>query len=148
MVETADRLVAEESEPAPHQLLVGALRAANGGTCDGPRPASLILDSDLLRALAVAGYAPSFSNCARCGVTGLHRAFSAALSGVKCERCRPGGAAHASDTLALLGVLIEGSCSEAHRVPDHVAREAGGIASAFAAWHVDRNLESVTHVEC
>ena len=63
MLETADRLVTEEGEPAvqQYQLLVGALRVLNRGTSDGPRPASMILDSYLLRALAVAGYAPSFT---------------------------------------------------------------------------------------
>ena len=74
MLETADRLVTEEGEPAvqQYQLLVGALRVLNRGTSDGPRPASMILDSYLLRALAVAGYAPSFTDCARCGLVGPH----------------------------------------------------------------------------
>ena len=69
MLETADRLVVEENEPAVQQylLLVGALRVLDRGTSDGPRPATMILDSYLLRALAVAGYAPSFADCARCG---------------------------------------------------------------------------------
>ena len=75
MLETADRLVVEEGEPAVQQylLLVGALGALNRGTSDGARPASLILDSYLLRSLAVAGYAPTFTDCARCGVVGPHR---------------------------------------------------------------------------
>ena len=78
MLETADRLVVEENEPAVQQylLLVGALRVLDRGTSDGPRPATMILDSYLLRALAVAGYAPSFFDCARCGLAGPHRAFS------------------------------------------------------------------------
>ena len=72
MLETADRLVVEEGEPSLQQylLLVGALGVLNRGTSDGPRPASLVLDSYLLRSLAVAGYAPTFTDCARCGVVG------------------------------------------------------------------------------
>jgi DNA repair protein RecO (recombination protein O) len=150
MLETADRLVVEESEPALQQylLLVGALRALNQGTSDGRRPPTLILDSYLLRALAVAGYAPSFSDCARCGVAGPHRAFSPALGGAVCERCRPAGAARpAAETLALLGALLEGRWSDTRQVPDRVAREASGITAAFAAWHLDRNLRSLAHVE-
>jgi DNA repair protein RecO (recombination protein O) len=150
MLETADRLVVEESEPALQQylLLVGALRALNEGTSDGIRPPTLILDSYVLRALAVAGYAPSFSDCARCGVAGPHRAFSAALGGAVCERCRPAGAARpAPETLALLGALLEGRWPDTRQVPDHVAREASGITSAFLAWHLDRNLKSLAHVE-
>ena len=78
MLETADRLVVEENEPALQQylLLVGALGVLDRGTYDGPRPATMILDAYLLRALAVAGYAPSFVDCARCGLVGPHSAFS------------------------------------------------------------------------
>ncbi len=56
MVETADRLVAEEGQPALQQyrLLIGALRTLGAGTPCGPRPATMILDSYLLRALSVA----------------------------------------------------------------------------------------------
>ena len=88
MLETAERLVVEESEPAVQQylLLVGALRALNQGTSDGIRPPTLILDSYLLRALAIAGYAPSFSDCARCGLAGPHRAFSPAIGGARLSR--------------------------------------------------------------
>ena len=150
MLETADRLVVEESEPALQQylLLVGALRALNQGTSDGQRPATLILDSYLLRALAVAGYAPSFSDCARCGIAGPHRAFSPALGGAVCERCRPAGAARpAPETLPLLGALLEGRWRDTRQVDDHVAREASGITAAFVAWHLDRSLRSLAHVE-
>ena len=58
MLETAERLVTEEKEPATQQflLLVGGLRAMVGGE---HRP-SQVLDSYLLRSLSVAGYAPSF----------------------------------------------------------------------------------------
>ena len=150
MLETAERLVVEESEPAVQQylLLVGALRALNQGTSDGARPPTLILDSYLLRALAIAGYAPSFSDCARCGLAGPHRAFSPAIGGAVCERCRPAGAARpAPETLALLGALLEGRWRDTRQVADHVAREASGITAAFVAWHLDRNLRSLAHVE-
>jgi DNA repair protein RecO (recombination protein O) len=150
MLETADRLVVEEAEPAVQQylLLVGALRALNDGTSDGRRPPTLILDSYLLRALGMAGYAPSFFDCARCGLAGPHRAFSPALGGAVCERCRPTGAARpAPETLALLGALLEGRWRDTRQVSDQVAREASGITAAFLAWHLDRNLRSLAHVE-
>ena len=110
MLETADRLVAEEGEPALQQylLLVAALRVLNSGTSDGPRPATLILDSYLLRALAIAGYAPSFTDCARCGVEGPHDVL-ACRRRVVCTVCRPPGSARpAAETLRLLGALLEG----------------------------------------
>ena len=150
MLETADRLVAEEGEPALQQylLLVAALRVLNTGTSDGPRPATLILDSYLLRALAIAGYAPSFTDCARCGVEGPHDAISPATGGVVCSVCRPPGSARpAAETLRLLGALLEGRWEDTRDVPGPVAREASGITSAFVAWHLDRNLRSLAHVE-
>ncbi len=71
MLETAERLTDVEREPAVQQylLLVGGLRAL----ADGEHAPGLVLDAYLLRSLAVAGYAPSFDDCARCGAEGPHR---------------------------------------------------------------------------
>ena len=150
MLETADRLVVEEGEPAvqQYQLLVGALKVLNRGTSDGPRPARLVLDSYLLRAIAIAGYAPSFADCARCGVVGPHQAFSPSAGGAVCEGCRPPGSARPGPaTLLLLGALLEGRWRDTRDAGDPVAREASGITAAFVAWHLDRNLRSLAHVE-
>jgi DNA repair protein RecO (recombination protein O) len=150
MLETADRLVVEEGEPSVQQylLLVGALGVLNNGTADGVRPPTLILDSYLLRALAVAGYAPSFSDCARCGVVGPHQAFSPVAGGAVCERCRPAGSSRpAPETLVLLGALLEGRWRDTRDVADRVAREASGLTATFVAWHLDRSLRSLAHVE-
>ena len=94
MLETAERLVVEDKEPALQQflLLVGALRAM----CDAGRPPSAVLDSFLLRSLAVAGYAPSFEGCARCGLEGQHRSFSPAAGGMLCSTCRVPGSMNPS----------------------------------------------------
>jgi DNA repair protein RecO (recombination protein O) len=150
MLEAADRLVVEEGEPSVQQylLLVGALGVLNNGTADGVRPATLILDSYLLRALAVAGWAPSFSDCARCGVVGPHQAFSPVAGGAVCERCRPAGSSRpAPETFVLLGALLEGRWRDTRDVADRVAREASGLTAAFVAWHLDRGLRSLAHVE-
>ncbi len=58
MLETAERLASEDKQPMLQQflLLVGGLRAM----ATGEHAASQVLDSYLLRSLAVAGYAPSF----------------------------------------------------------------------------------------
>jgi len=150
MLETADRLVVEEGEPALQQylLLAGALRVLSRGTVDGVRAPTLILDSYLLRALSVAGYAPSFTDCTRCGVVGPHQAFSPMVGGVVCEHCRPAGSSRpAPETLSLLSALLEGRWEATREVDDRVAREASGITSAFVSWHLDRNLRSMVHVE-
>ena len=82
MLETADRLVAEEKQPSLQQflLLVGGLRAMTAGE----RPPGQVLDSYLLRSLAVAGYAPSFEHCARCGERPAPRWFNPPTGGVLC----------------------------------------------------------------
>ena len=150
MLETADRLVPEVGEPAlqQYQLLVGALKALGSGTGDGPRPPTMILDSYFLRALAIAGYAPSFSHCARCGVVGPHQAFSPATGGAVCERCRPAGSARpAPATFELLGALLEGRWAATREVPPAIAKEASGLTSAYLVWHLDRGLRSLAHVE-
>ncbi|WP_448318181.1 DNA repair protein RecO C-terminal domain-containing protein, partial [Streptomyces sp. CO7] len=79
MLETADRLVEAEKEPAVQQfwLLAGAVRSL---AVNAHAP-GLVLDSYLLRAFAVAGWAPSFTDCSRCGDPGPHRSFAVALGG-------------------------------------------------------------------
>jgi DNA repair protein RecO (recombination protein O) len=150
MLETADRLVVEEREPALQQylLLAGALRVLGEGTTDGPRPATMIVDSYLLRSLAVAGYAPSFSHCARCGEVGPHRAFSPAAGGVTCETCRPAGSARPSpESLELLSALLEGRWAATRDADPRTVREASGLTSAYLSWHLERGLRSLIHLE-
>jgi DNA repair protein RecO (recombination protein O) len=101
MLETAERLTSEEREPAVQQylLLVGGLRALEERVHQ-PR---LVLDSYLLRSLSVAGWAPSFSDCARCGTPGPHSAFHISSGGSVCPACRPAGSlSPAPEVVALL----------------------------------------------
>ena len=65
MTETAEKLtdVDGEAGTAQYNLLVGALASLSRGD----HTPELILDSYLLRALATGGWAPSFTDCARCG---------------------------------------------------------------------------------
>ena len=93
MVETVDRLVAEEREPAAQHdlLLAGALRVSQGGTRDGEWTLSLILDSYLLRAMAIAATRrPSWT--ARVRLEGPHRALlPLPLAAWSASPCRPAG---------------------------------------------------------
>ena len=146
MLETAERLTDEEKQPALQQylLLVGALRSLVGGEHEP----GLVLDAFLLRSLAVAGYAPSFEACVRCGATGPHPFFAVSAGGSVCAECRPAGSvAPAPATLVLLGALLSGdwACAEASGVRER--REASGIAAAYLQWHLERGLRSLRHVE-
>jgi len=146
MLETAERLVVEEMEPALQQylLLVGALRVLAGGERDG----SLVLDSFLLRSLAVAGYAPTFAECARCGAAGPHRSFSAGAGGMLCGACRmPGAASPAAETVVLLGALLAGDWLTAEAVDTRYRKAASGVVAAYLQWHLERSLRSLVHVE-
>lgn len=150
MLETADRIVLDDGEPALQQyrLLVGALRTLCEGTADGRRPAGMVLDSYLLRAVAVAGYAPSLDACARCGTTGPHEWFSPAAGGLVCRDCRPPGTpALDTGTLAHLRALVTGDWPATRAVPASVQKRASGLVAAFAQWHLDRALRSLPHVE-
>ena len=147
MLETAERLVQEDGEPAVQQLqlLVGALRAL---TTPGERSPGLILDSYQLRALAVAGYAPTFDGCARCGREGPHRDFHAASGGMLCHTCRmPGSAAPSPFTVSLLAALLSGDWATATAADDRSRREASSIVAAYLSWHLERGLRSLSHVD-
>jgi DNA repair protein RecO (recombination protein O) len=144
MLETAERLVAEEREPSVQQylLLVGGLRTM----AEGERRAGDVLVSFLLRSLAVAGYAPSFSACARCGLEGPHGAFHPAAGGVLCSRCRmPGAARPAPETLVLLGALLAGDWPVVEQAGPRHRKEARGLVTAYLNWHLERGLRSLPY---
>ena len=150
MLETAERLVSEDGEPAVQQvqLLVGALKALVGRRSTP----SLILDSYQLRALAVAGFAPSFDACARCGAVpdsgGSHRSFHAPSGGMLCPDCRVSGSAAPSPmTVALLAALLVGDWEAVEAADDRSRREASGVVGAYLSWHLERGLRSLSHVD-
>jgi len=146
MLETAERLVVEDKEPTLQQflLLVGALRTLSAGE----RNPSQVLDSFLLRSLSVAGYAPSFEACAQCGLEGPHRAFNPAAGGMLCGGCRmPGSASPAVETVTLLGALLAGDWIAVEASEPRHRKEANGLVAAYLAWHMERGLKSMAHVE-
>jgi DNA repair protein RecO (recombination protein O) len=150
MLETAERLVTEEKQPSTQQflLLVGGLRAMVGGQ----RGPGQVLDPYLLRSLSVAGYAPSFDHCARCGALpppgGPHRWFNPSLGGMLCTTCRvPGSVNPAPQTIALLGALLAGDWTVVEAADPRHLREASGLVAAFLAWHLERGLRSLAYVE-
>ena len=146
MVETADRLVTEEGSPAPRQfrLLLGALHALSLGTKDGVRPAPMILDSYLLRALAGAGYAPTLDGCARCGAAGHHAWFSPSAGGMVCEDCRAGATARPSPAAwRLLDELLSGDWTATRDADPATQHEVDGLVAAFVNWHLEHSLRSL-----
>ena len=150
MLETADRLADSEDEPALQQylLLLGALRALTAGE----HAPGLVLDAFILRSLAIAGYAPSFRDCAGCGQEppdGIPwRFFSLPAGGVVCPACKPGGSAvPRQPTVELLGALLAGEWAIADASEPHHRREASGLVAAYLQWHLERGLRSLRLVE-
>jgi len=146
VLETAERLTAEEQEPSLRLflLVIGALRALVEAEHD-PR---LVLDAYLLRAMAVAGWEPALDACANCGAAGPHRAFSIAGGGVMCPACRPSGSVTpAAETVLLLSALLTGRWPAADASEPAVRREGSGLVAAHLQWHLERGLRSLPYVE-
>jgi DNA repair protein RecO (recombination protein O) len=146
MLEAAERLTVEEGEPATQLflLLVGGLRSLARAEHDP----SLILDAFLLRAVAVSGYAPSLTDCARCGAPGPHPFFEVAAGGVVCRECRVAGAVTpAPATVALLVALLVADWPAADATPLGVRREGSGLVAAYLQWHIEHGLRSLRLVE-
>jgi DNA repair protein RecO (recombination protein O) len=146
VLETAERLTAEEKEPSLrlYLLVVGALRALAAGEHEP----HLVLDAFLVRAMAVAGWEPALTECARCGAPGPHRAFSVPAGGAVCPDCRPpGSVVPAAETFDLLYALLTGDWALADASTPPVRREASGLLVAHLQWHLERGLRSLRLVE-
>ena len=146
VLETADRLTAEEREPSLrlHLLVVGALR----GLAVGAHDPSLVLDAFLVRAMSSAGWEPALAECARCGAPGPHRAFSVPAGGAVCAECRPAGSATPdAESVALMVALLTGDWATADASDPAARREASGLVAAHLQWHLERGLRSLPLVE-
>ncbi|QJU53713.1 DNA repair protein RecO [Herbiconiux sp. KACC 21604] len=144
MVETADKLTETEPSLQQYLLLVGALRSLARGE-HGP---ALTLDSYLLRALSMAGWAPSFHDCAVTGEAGPHSAFVVQLGGVVSDGVAPPGTPRLDPgTLQLLAALLTGDWQTADASEAPTRSRASGIVAAYTQWHLERGLRSLEHVE-
>ena len=108
-----------------------------------------MLDSYLLRSLAVAGYAPSFD-----ALRALRRARAAplVLPGGRWRAVRrlPGprlGLARPPGTLEVMGALLAGDWPAVAAADPRHLREASGLVAAFLHWHLERGLRSLEYVE-
>jgi DNA repair protein RecO (recombination protein O) len=146
VLETAERLTAEEREPSLrlYLLVVGALRGLAAGTHDP----SLVLDAFLVRAMSAAGWEPALAECARCGAPGPHRAFSVPAGGAVCADCRPAGSSTPDpESVALVRALLSGDWATAEAAGAAARREASGLVAAHLQWHLERGLRSLPLVE-
>ncbi|MDQ1128639.1 DNA repair protein RecO [Microbacterium sp. SORGH_AS_0888] len=144
MVETADRLGDAEATPQQYLLLLGGLRSLAAGA-HGSRS---ILDSYLLRAMALSGWAPGLDACARCGTEGAHGWFLAQAGGMVCDACAPAGSARIEPgTASLLRALLSGDWETVDSSAPRSAAAASGLIAAYAQWHLERGIRSFSQLE-
>ena len=146
VLETADRLTAEEKEPSLRMflLVVGALRTLG----EREHQPGLVLDAFLLRAMSVAGWEPALTDCARCAEPGPHRHFSVPAGGTVCPSCRPTGSAMPNPlTIELLDALLTGDWDRAEATQGTNRREGSGLVAALLQWHLERGLRSLPLVD-
>ena len=149
MVETADKLTESEGSLQQYLLLVGALRSLSRQE----HGSHLTLNSYLLRAVSMAGWAPSFQDCARCGALGelsaggQHSAMVVQLGGIVCDACAPPGSPRLdAATIVLLSALLTGDWEHASASPERTQSQAAGVVAAYTQWHLGRGLRSLEHV--
>lgn len=145
MAETASRITEAEPVSRTHfLLLVSAIRSL----CNREHPPRLALDAYLLRAMSVAGWAPSLLDCAQCGRPGPHRAFSAGLGGAVCTQCRTSGAALPdTDALEHMAALLTGDWETAESADLHDQMDASKLVTDWVSWHLERNIRSLRVLE-
>ncbi|WP_246954834.1 DNA repair protein RecO [Brachybacterium sp. Marseille-Q7125] len=146
MLETTDRLTDDVVDPSQRGflLLVGALRSMAGGRIAPP----LVLDSFLLRTLALSGWAPELRVCATCGAPGPHHALDVRAGGLVCTPCRkPGAAAVRQATVEHLIFLLAGDWENVLDAEETVMQEAGRLIEDTITWHLERSVRSLSYVE-
>jgi DNA repair protein RecO (recombination protein O) len=145
MVEAADRLTDHDAGLQHYLLLVGALRSL----AKAEHSAGLTLDSYLLRALSIAGWAPSFVDCAVTGEVGPgHTAFVVQLGGVVSDAVAPPGSPRLDPaTLGTLAALLAGDWPTAEGADERTRAQASGVVAAYTQFHLERGLRSLQHVD-
>jgi len=144
MVETADKITDDSGSLQQYLLLVGGLRSLSRHE----HAPGLILDSFLLRSLSIAGWAPSFVDCAVTGAPGPHSAFVVQLGGVVADAVAPPGAPRLdAGTLGLLAALLAGEWDVVEAATDRERGQASGVVAAYTQFHLERGLRSLQHVD-
>ena len=125
MVETADKITDDDGSLQQYLLLVGALRS-----------------------LSIAGWAPSFVDCAVTGAPGPHTVFVAQLGGVVADEVAPPGSPRLElKTLELLAALLTGDWAVVESSDERHQSQASGVVAAYTQFHLERTLRSLQHVD-
>jgi DNA repair protein RecO (recombination protein O) len=144
MLDVADKLTDHDYQEAHFALLKGGLTAL----ASGAHLPELVLDSYILRALAIAGWTPELNTCVVSGEEGEHTHFLVQAGGVVSATAAPPGTPRLlADTILLLRALLAGDWRVADASTDNARREARGIVAAYLQFHLERSLRSLGHVD-
>ncbi|MDO4665877.1 MAG: DNA repair protein RecO [Actinomycetaceae bacterium] len=145
MLEVAEKITAEGAPTAEqYQLLRGALHALANRRQSG----ALVMNSYILRALAIAGWAPSCTECANCGSAAELEAFSVVSGGLLCAVHRTSAAVGISaDDAQVLAALRYGNWEALAHASSATVRKVGGLVAAYAQWHLERRIKSLPLLE-
>jgi DNA repair protein RecO (recombination protein O) len=145
LLETAEKLTAEEKEPFSDlfSLLLSALRSL----FKSEHEPNLIVDAYLIRAMGLAGYAPSFKDCALCGEP-AELNFSIAAGGFTCDSCRPAGYNRLTKAeTEHFFALISGDWSQVESSSTKVKKDISMLVSSYVQWHLEKGLKSLRMIE-
>jgi len=144
MVETAEQLTRDEETTgakAHYRLLHGAIAALTRRAADP----MMLLASYLLRALVIAGWAPTFTECSKCGLQGLHNWLSVPLGGVVCDDCAPPQTPYITrEVVQLLAALLNGEWLKVAKAQAADARQATSFVAQYLQYHLEKNLQSLS----
>ena len=143
MVEAAERLTRENSNQQQYLLLLGGLRAL----AQSKYESSQILDSYLLRSLALSGWVPEFSECHSCKSEAVVF-FSIHTGFVSCANCHIAGAVKLnSQGLQHMQALLIGAWDEIETAALETRSAVSSVISAYLQWQLERGMKSMSLVE-
>lgn len=142
ILEAAERLTRETASEQHYLLLIGALRTL----ASNQRPAPQVLDSYLLRSLALAGWVPDLDACHLC--QGEPISFSTHTGAVSCQNCElPGAVRLGREGLSLMRALLAGDWDSVSQAPDKTKEAVGTVVSTYLQWQLERGLRSLKFLE-
>lgn len=142
IVEAAEKLTRETSTTQHYLLVVGAIRTL----ANFDELPDQVLDSYLLRALAISGWVPSLDACHECQGEPTH--FSTHSGSVSCSSCQLAGAVAVGGTgLRHMASLLAGDWDQVRAAEKSTRAIVSGVISGYLQWQLEKGLRSLQHVE-
>ena len=143
VVEAAERFTREDSSSQHYMLVIGALRALSLKE----HASDQILDSYLLRALAISGWITNIDQCQGCESTETV-SFSVHSGSVSCQSCTlPGSVRLGVDGISHISALLIGDWPSVGRANLATRGAVSAVVAGYLQWQLERGLRSLEHVE-